>query len=79
MIRAVVLAGLCLVAGVSMGAEPTTYSEADFSRVEKIDTHVHQGVFRIKDKNTVESVFVAFANGKPRPEGRAILKRKVSE
>ena len=45
----------------------------------KVDTHVHQGVFRIKDKNTVESNFVAFANGKPRPEGRAILKRKVSE
>lgn len=45
----------------------------------KVDTHVHQGVFRIKDKNTVESTFVAFANGKPRPEGRAILKRKVSE
>ena len=45
----------------------------------KVDTHVHQGVFRIKDKNTVESVFVAFADGKPRPEGRAILKRKVSE
>ncbi|MEK6324925.1 MAG: hypothetical protein AABN33_25055 [Acidobacteriota bacterium] len=45
----------------------------------KVDTHVHQGVFQIKDKNTVESTFVAFANGKPRPEGRAILKRKVSE
>lgn len=45
----------------------------------KVDTHVHQGVFRIKDKNTVESIFVAFANGKPRPEGRAILKRKVAE
>lgn len=45
----------------------------------KVDTHVHEGLFRIKDKNTVESIFVAFANGKPRPEGRAILKRKVSE
>ena len=45
----------------------------------KVDTHVHQGVFRIKDKNTVESIFVAFANGKPRPEGHAILKRKISE
>ncbi|HWN99709.1 MAG TPA: hypothetical protein VNS63_10610, partial [Blastocatellia bacterium] len=45
----------------------------------KVDTHVHQGVFQIKDKNTVEATFVAFANGKPRPEGRAILKRKTSE
>jgi hypothetical protein len=45
----------------------------------KVDTHVHQGLFRIKDKNTVESIFVAFANGKPRPEGRAILKRKGSD
>jgi hypothetical protein len=45
----------------------------------KVDTHVHEGLFKIKDKNTVESIFVAFANGKPRPEGRAILKRKVSE
>ena len=45
----------------------------------KVDAHVHQGVFRIKDKNTVESNFTAFANGKPRPEGRAILKRKGSE
>jgi predicted TIM-barrel fold metal-dependent hydrolase len=40
-IRAAVLAGLCLIAGVSLGAEPTTYSESDFSRVEKIDAHVH--------------------------------------
>ena len=45
----------------------------------KVDTHVHQGVFQIKDTNTVEATFVAFANGKPRPEGRAILKRKISE
>jgi predicted TIM-barrel fold metal-dependent hydrolase len=41
MIRAAALAGLCLIAGVSSGAEHATYSEADFSRVEKIDTHVH--------------------------------------
>jgi predicted TIM-barrel fold metal-dependent hydrolase len=40
-IRAAVLAGLCLMIGVAMGAEPATYSEKDFSRVEKIDTHVH--------------------------------------
>jgi len=45
----------------------------------KVDAHVHQGALEIKDKNTVESNFVAFAGGKPMPEGRAILKRKVSE
>jgi predicted TIM-barrel fold metal-dependent hydrolase len=41
MIRAAVLAGLCLLAGASIAAELATYSETDFSRVEKIDTHVH--------------------------------------
>lgn len=40
-VRAVVLAGVCLVGGVCVGAEPATYAESDFSRVEKIDTHVH--------------------------------------
>jgi predicted TIM-barrel fold metal-dependent hydrolase len=40
-IRAAVIAGLCLMTGVAMGAESGTYSEADFSRIEKIDTHVH--------------------------------------
>lgn len=40
-IRAAVLTGLCLIAGVASGADPATYSESDFSRVEKIDTHVH--------------------------------------
>lgn len=45
----------------------------------KVDTHVHEGAFEIKDKNTVESNFVAFANGKPQPVGHALLKRKVSE
>ncbi len=45
----------------------------------KVDAHVHQGEFQIKDQNTVESNFVAFANGKPQPVGRALLKRKVTE
>jgi predicted TIM-barrel fold metal-dependent hydrolase len=40
-IRAAVLAGVCLIPGISLGAEPATYSERDFSHVEKIDTHVH--------------------------------------
>jgi predicted TIM-barrel fold metal-dependent hydrolase len=41
MIRAAVFAALALITGVSSGAEPATYAEADFARVEKIDTHVH--------------------------------------
>ena len=45
----------------------------------KVDAHVHQGALEVKDRNTVESNFVAFANGKPQPVGRAVLKRKVSE
>lgn len=40
-IRVAVIAGLCSMTAVAMGAERATYSEADFSRVEKIDTHVH--------------------------------------
>lgn len=35
------LGGLCLVAGLATVAESATYSDSDFSRVEKIDTHVH--------------------------------------
>jgi predicted TIM-barrel fold metal-dependent hydrolase len=41
MIRAAVLAGSCLIAGIAVGAESTTYSDKDFSHVEKIDAHVH--------------------------------------
>ena len=41
MIRAAVVAALALITGVSSGAEPATYAETDFARVEKIDTHVH--------------------------------------
>jgi predicted TIM-barrel fold metal-dependent hydrolase len=40
-LRAAALAGLCLISGAGIGAEPLTYSVRDFSRVEKIDTHVH--------------------------------------
>ena len=45
----------------------------------KVDAHVHQGALEIKDKNTVESNFVGYANGKPQPIGKAILKRKSAE
>jgi predicted TIM-barrel fold metal-dependent hydrolase len=40
-IRAAVLLGLGLIGGVAVAAEVATYSDSDFSRVEKIDTHVH--------------------------------------
>ena len=40
-VRAAVVAGLCLVSGVCVGTEPATYSESDFARVDKIDAHVH--------------------------------------
>lgn len=38
MIRAALLASLCLLANASLAA---TYSEDDFTRIEKIDAHVH--------------------------------------
>ena len=40
-IRTAVLASLFMVARVAVGATPAMYSENDFSRIEKIDTHVH--------------------------------------
>lgn len=45
----------------------------------KVDTHVHEGVFQIKDKNTVKSNFVTFAEGKPRPATSGVLKRKAAK
>ena len=45
----------------------------------KVDTHVHEGVFRIKDANTVESSFVAFSEGKADASVTGTLKRKRSK
>jgi hypothetical protein len=45
----------------------------------KTDMHVHEGVMRIKDPNTVESTFVAFSDGKPRPMLRSTMKRKTEK
>ena len=42
----------------------------------KVDAHVHEGVLRIKDANTLESSFVGYANGKPDQKPSGILKRK---
>jgi len=40
-----------------------------------IDAHFHEGTFVVKDKDTVESSYVVFANGEATPEGRSVLKR----
>jgi hypothetical protein len=45
----------------------------------KVDTHVHEGTLLIKDADTLEVNFVAFADGKPQPENRSILKRKAAQ
>jgi hypothetical protein len=45
----------------------------------KVDAHLHEATFQVKDKNTVERHITAFANGKPNPEGVSILKRKQSQ
>jgi hypothetical protein len=45
----------------------------------KVDTHVHEGVMRVKDANTVESSFVAFTDGKPNGNPKGMLKRKSAK
>jgi hypothetical protein len=42
----------------------------------KVDAHVHEGVLKIKDANTIESSFVGYANGKPDQRPSGVLKRK---
>jgi hypothetical protein len=42
----------------------------------KVDAHVHEGVMKIKDANTIESSFVGYANGKPDQKPHGVLKRK---
>jgi hypothetical protein len=44
-----------------------------------VDTYVHHGTLQIKDADTLEVNFVAFADGKPQPENRSILKRKAAQ
>ncbi len=44
----------------------------------KVDAHVHEGVLRIKDANTLESSFVSYANGKPDQKPSGVLKRKAT-
>jgi hypothetical protein len=45
----------------------------------KTDTHVHEGVMRIKDANTIESNFVAYSDGKPGATPKGVLKRKTAK
>jgi hypothetical protein len=45
----------------------------------KVDMHVHQGALQIKDADTLEMNFVAFAGGKPQPANHSILKRKAAK
>ena len=45
----------------------------------QVDLHVHEGTFKIKDANTVESTFITFADNKPRPALSAVIKRKVAK
>ncbi len=40
-----------------------------------VDAHFHRGSFQIKDKDTVESSFVVYANGEMSSDGRSVLKR----
>ena len=45
----------------------------------QVDTHVHQGSLQIKDADTLEVNFVAFADGKPQQENRSLLTRKPAK
>lgn len=42
----------------------------------KVDAHVHEGVFQIKDANTLEMNFVSYSNGQPDEMPASTLKRK---
>ena len=40
-----------------------------------VDAHFHEGTLQIKDKDTIETSFVVFANGEISTDGRSVLKR----
>jgi hypothetical protein len=44
----------------------------------KIDAHLHESTFQIKDKDTIEQSSTVFANGKATPELKSILHRSTS-
>lgn len=43
-----------------------------------VDAHFHEGTFQVINKDTVEQNFTVFSNGKPSPEGKAVLHRKLA-
>ncbi|MBI2826111.1 MAG: hypothetical protein HYX69_15640 [Planctomycetia bacterium] len=45
----------------------------------QVDAHVHEGVMRIKDANTLESSFVGYTGGKPDQRPHGVLKRKPAK
>jgi len=44
----------------------------------KVDAHLHESTFQIKDRDTIEQRSTVFANGKPSPELKSVLHRKDS-
>ncbi len=40
-----------------------------------VDAHYHEGTFQIKDKDTIETSFIVFANGEMSSDGRTVMKR----
>ena len=40
-----------------------------------VDAHYHEGSYWIKDKDTIDSSFVVFANGEMSTDGRGVMKR----
>jgi hypothetical protein len=44
----------------------------------KVDAHLHESTFQIKDKDTVEQRSTVFANGKANPELKSVLHRRAS-
>lgn len=44
----------------------------------KVDAHLHESTFQIKDKDTLEQHSTVFANGKANPDLRSVLHRRAS-
>jgi len=42
----------------------------------KVDAHAHEGVIRVKDRDTFEVTSVGYAGGKPMPPAVSLMKRK---
>ncbi len=43
-----------------------------------VDAHFHEGTFRIRDANTIETTFVVHAGGEAQPEGSSVLTRRAN-